>query len=68
MFLLIWLFSSSDYPPRTLIIKATVGLLVIGSCLTYFLWRASHKGLPSHFVEYKTQLALMINQQTSLSS
>ncbi|XP_035497818.2 interleukin-17 receptor A [Scophthalmus maximus] len=31
------------YPPRTLIIKAVVGLLVIGGFLFYFLWRASHK-------------------------
>uniref|UniRef100_A0A3B4VLY3 Interleukin-17 receptor A-like n=1 Tax=Seriola dumerili TaxID=41447 RepID=A0A3B4VLY3_SERDU len=31
------------YPPRTLIIKAVVGLLVIDVCLFYFLWRAFHK-------------------------
>ncbi|XP_045893857.1 interleukin-17 receptor A isoform X2 [Micropterus dolomieu] len=31
------------YPPRTLIVKAAVGLLVIGCCLAYFLWRACHK-------------------------
>nr|XP_046249295.1 pseudouridine-metabolizing bifunctional protein C1861.05 isoform X2 [Scatophagus argus] len=30
-------------PPRTLIIKATVMLLVVGSYLTYLLWRTSHK-------------------------
>ncbi|XP_069018430.1 interleukin-17 receptor A [Embiotoca jacksoni] len=32
------------YPQRTSIIKITVGLLVISSCLGYLLWRASHKG------------------------
>ncbi|XP_035521705.1 interleukin-17 receptor A isoform X1 [Morone saxatilis] len=31
------------YPPRTLIIKATVGLFLIGCYLIYLLWRASHK-------------------------
>ncbi|XP_059190342.1 interleukin-17 receptor A [Centropristis striata] len=30
------------YPTRTFIIKATVGLLVLG-CLAYLLWRASYK-------------------------
>ncbi|KAF7669854.1 hypothetical protein LDENG_00128840 [Lucifuga dentata] len=29
--------------PRTLIIKATVGLVMIGGCITYLLWRGSHK-------------------------
>ncbi|XP_071374108.1 interleukin-17 receptor A [Centroberyx affinis] len=33
----------SKPPPRTLLIKATLGLVVIGSCLAYLLWRASHK-------------------------
>ncbi|XP_039664413.1 interleukin-17 receptor A isoform X2 [Perca fluviatilis] len=32
-----------DYPPRTFIIKATVGLLFIGACLACLLWRASQK-------------------------
>uniref|UniRef100_A0A8C2WND0 SEFIR domain-containing protein n=1 Tax=Cyclopterus lumpus TaxID=8103 RepID=A0A8C2WND0_CYCLU len=32
-----------DYPPRTLIIKAMVGLLVIGGCVAYLLWRATQK-------------------------
>ncbi|XP_054475571.1 interleukin-17 receptor A [Anoplopoma fimbria] len=31
------------YTPRTLIIKATLGLLVIGGCFVYLLWRASQK-------------------------
>ncbi|XP_037624333.1 interleukin-17 receptor A [Sebastes umbrosus] len=34
------------YPPRTIIIKATAGLLwllVIGGCLAYLLWRACQK-------------------------
>ncbi|KAM9352327.1 interleukin-17 receptor A [Symphorus nematophorus] len=33
----------SYYPPRTLIIKAAVSLLVIGSCLGLLLWRTVHE-------------------------
>ncbi|XP_026167263.1 interleukin-17 receptor A isoform X1 [Mastacembelus armatus] len=36
------------YPPRTLIIKATVGLLVVNGCLAYLLWRTACKGLLSY--------------------
>ncbi|KAK2842502.1 hypothetical protein Q5P01_012702 [Channa striata] len=32
------------YPPRTLIIKATAGLLIVNVFLVYLLWRAIHKG------------------------
>ncbi|XP_040895007.1 interleukin-17 receptor A [Toxotes jaculatrix] len=32
------------YGPRTIFIKAVVGLLVFEGCLFYLLWRASHKG------------------------
>ncbi|XP_070687003.1 interleukin-17 receptor A [Pempheris klunzingeri] len=32
-----------NYLQRTYIIKAAVALLVIGGCLVYLLWRASHK-------------------------
>uniref|UniRef100_A0A3B4Y9Y7 Interleukin-17 receptor A-like n=1 Tax=Seriola lalandi dorsalis TaxID=1841481 RepID=A0A3B4Y9Y7_SERLL len=41
--LIICMFVLLDYPPRTLIIKAVVGLLVIEVFLFYFLWRAFHK-------------------------
>ncbi|KAI3371151.1 hypothetical protein L3Q82_023783 [Scortum barcoo] len=39
----------NDYPPQTAFIKATVGLLAIGACLAYLLWRASRKGLHSYY-------------------
>uniref|UniRef100_A0A3P8NFZ5 SEFIR domain-containing protein n=1 Tax=Astatotilapia calliptera TaxID=8154 RepID=A0A3P8NFZ5_ASTCA len=32
-----------DYPTRTYLIKAAVGLLLISICLACLLWRASHK-------------------------
>ncbi|XP_062277513.1 interleukin-17 receptor A [Scomber scombrus] len=36
-------FDCPSYPKRTLIIKATVGLLVFGVCLAFWMWSASHK-------------------------
>lgn len=53
-----------DYPQRTLIIKATVGLLIFGF-LVYLLWRALHKGSLSY--KY-TELNEQYNQETGVTN
>lgn len=55
-----------DYPPRTLIIKAVVGLLIIVVFLA-LLWRTSHKGLTPYkgIHKQKMQLESIINCWTS---
>ncbi|XP_075945485.1 interleukin-17 receptor A isoform X1 [Anarhichas minor] len=53
------------YPPRTLIIKATVGLLVIGGCLAYILCRDCQKGLPSYESTVLTFPSDLVNTSSS---
>ncbi|XP_029992048.1 interleukin-17 receptor A isoform X1 [Sphaeramia orbicularis] len=37
-------YCSYYYKPRTLIVKAAIGLIITGGCLVYFIWRECLKG------------------------
>lgn len=65
-YILVFSLFFSDYPPRTLIIKAAVGLLISVAFLVLLL-RTSHKGLTSHkcIHKQKNSLELIINCWTS---
>lgn len=41
----------SKPPPRSLMIKVTLGLVIVGGFLAFLLRRTSHKGLPSCTVD-----------------